>query len=151
MTDELNFDSLEAISLPVSISGKIYKLVEASGEAIVRYNNIATGAAVLRDGKAVGIKGIADVEPQLVSDCLLYDDKVFEHLNGKNVPIEVVKKFPGRIMQKLFKKAKEISEIDRPVTAKEIRKQIEKLQEQLDELLKDEDELGNDSESTTDG
>ena len=71
-------------------------------------------------------------------------------MNGKNVPESVVRSWPGRIMNPLFKKAKEISEMDTPSTAEEIKNQIDKLQEQHTKMLEDKDSLGNDSDSMED-
>lgn len=103
--NELHFESLDLIRVPVTIGDKHYVLQEASGEATAKYRNALLESTKLGpDGKAVSVKGLADVEMLLISLCL-------EDGQGKQVPVSVLKTWPNRILKTLFDKAKEISEL----------------------------------------
>jgi hypothetical protein len=107
-----DFDSLKPNEVTgIKVGGREYVLREASEGAAVAYREASAGSAVWQDGKVVGFKGTAGVEPLLVSLCL------FEvaaggkrHQKERRVPLEEVKAFtPGSIVKRLFAKAKEIS------------------------------------------
>ncbi len=101
---ELKFD-LSVIEIPVNIENKKYILREASGAAACSYRNAMIECTQLGpDGKPTKLKGIANVEPLLVSLCL-FDDK------NKRVPVATIQSWPSRIQKTLFDKAKEISEL----------------------------------------
>ncbi len=106
MKDELNFDDLTLIELPVSVKGVKYVLREASGDAAVRYRNkLLDGTTLGPEGNVVKVIGMANVEPFLVSLCL-FDEK------GRPVKCELIRSWPARIQKALFEKVKEISELD---------------------------------------
>lgn len=122
---DLDFSDIDPIQLVVKIGEFKYILREASADAAVKYRNIAIGASRFEEGKIVSISGAADAEPLLVSCCLFLlkpDEKgttvIME--DGKPVkyseypvPVSTVRTWSNRIVGPLYKKVKEISELDR--------------------------------------
>lgn len=105
MSDDLVFSG-ELTEVPVMISGKSYTLKEASGEAACIYRNTMLKCTRLGvDGKPSSVDGLADIEPLLVSLCL-FDS------SGNQVPVKTVRSWPSKVVNRLYTKAKEISELD---------------------------------------
>ena len=96
----------------VKIRGEDYVLREADAFAAIRFRNAAVAGMRMKDGKVVGVEGIANLESLLLSMCLF---KV-EQKNGERVLAKVtegfVLKLPSRISKQLFEQAKKISELD---------------------------------------
>jgi hypothetical protein len=106
MSDGLNFDDLTPVEIPVTISGKSYFLLEATGDASCKYRNAQLAATQLGpDGKPIGIRGMADVDPLLVSLCLVDE-------NRKPVSVATIRAWPARVLEALAKKVKSISGMD---------------------------------------
>ena len=121
---DLVFDDLEPVEVSVSIGGNPYILREASGGAACQYRNALIECTKLGPGGIpTALKGIASVEPLLVSLCL-FDDK------NKRVPVAAIEKWPARIQKALFERAKIISELGED---------------------EEEETVGNGSSDTTDG
>lgn len=120
----------------VTISGKRYHLLEATVDAATRYRNLAIKSARMTDGKITGVEGIADAEPNLISNCL------FElNAEGKRVGTvseRIIRGWANHIQKLLFDRIKSISDglVDKP-SAKELKKQIKQLQDQLKDLEED--------------
>ncbi|MCK9568739.1 hypothetical protein M0R72_07350 [Candidatus Pacearchaeota archaeon] len=130
MSEELNFDDLTTIVIPVKYQGKSYTLREADEAAACQYEGAKSECLKLANGEFSGVdhKSMAATEPLLVSLCL-FDEA------SNNVPVEVVRSWPSRMVKKLFEKAKEISEID--VQDEEtVVKQVELLTKQLNKMRK---------------
>ena len=88
--------------------GKEYTLREPDGDAAAQYQNmLMASASMSSDGKVQRITGMADSEPVLVSAC------VFQGNTEKNVLLIHVKKWPSRLVDDLFEKAKEYGEKDK--------------------------------------
>ena len=134
MTDfnpqDFNFDEqIELNEIPVKWGGEEYILREASGDAAAKYQNaLMASASVKEDGSITSLRGLADAEMLLVHLCIWKGDK--------NVPLIEVKKWPSRIVSKLYETAKEISEIDRDDSLET----LEKKRERLDKLIKEKKE-----------
>ena len=135
-------DDLTPQTEPVKLSGKDYSLREASGDAATKFANARLNCIKLGpDGKPQTVRGIADVEPLLVSLCL-FDE------TGKNVPEATVRSWPARVQKVLFERAKEMSHLDDLETEAAIVAQITALQKRLEEMRESKN-VG--SESTADG
>lgn len=113
------FESVTLIEIPVKLGdGNEYLLQEASGEAATMYANMLSGAAVFNDqGKPVGIKGVANIEPVLVSMCLV---QVIRDADGaikskQRVSQKTVASWPAHVQRALFNRIKEISQLDEPL------------------------------------
>lgn len=105
-SDDFTFSTKEEV-FPVNIDGEDYELREASGNAACQYRDLIIGNLTLGDsGKPQKISHIASAEPLLVSLCLF---KVGEK---EHVPQSKVASWPARIQKKLFKKVKEMSDLD---------------------------------------
>lgn len=116
MSNEFDFSDLEIIEIPVTGPDKQkYLLIEADAEGAKRFKNAQSNVYVFNeDGKVVGVKNPADLEPFLVSLCLkTATDK-------KPVGLDVINKWPDRVVSKLFDKAKEISEIGKSKEAESV-------------------------------
>lgn len=144
--EPLDFPSVALRQRPVTIAGKKYMLLEASGDASCRYRNAVFQCTRLGpDGKPVGIGSMADCEPLLVSLCLAeLDPKGNIHRDARGVPLCVhyntIRLWPAYIQSELFKAIKELtpslrdkeddSETEESLTAK-----IEELRAKLDVLV----------------
>ena len=137
--ESLNFDSLELIEVPVTIGDVKYVLREADEGAAKVYHNARLYGAKLDDGKVSGLpEDLAGVPSLVLSRCLFRLNE-----EGKPFPNPVPlrefvgyrernvthKGWPARIVKPLFKRLKEISELDDDET-------LESLQEQQDEINK---------------
>lgn len=138
MHEPIVFDDITPIEIPVQIAGQSYVLREASGDAVVRYENHRIRCTRFVDGKFAGIDGpINDGEPQLVADCLY---RVSTSPDGKRVlskvEEKVVRSWPARIQRFLFSKVKEISRIDQledEETIEGMRRRLAELEARRDE------------------
>lgn len=126
MTQALEFNINEN-SIPVTIDGVSYTLVEASGESVIAYRDKMIKATKPGpDGKPTRIEGITELEPFFVSCCLRDSE-------GVRVPENKIKSWPYRVQKTLFDKASAISGLkDSGSTEEEIEKQIENLQTELE-------------------
>lgn len=102
--DPFDYSAFSFTEIPVKVGSSSYTLKEASGKVARQHRNRQTECLILKDGKAVGVKNIADLDVLLLTGCL------FDH-KGNNVPQSVLDTWPGKIISGLAKKAKEISEL----------------------------------------
>ncbi len=136
-TNEMNFDDITPVEIPVSIAGEKYVLCEATGEAGRQFNNARTrGIKFGVEGKPNSIEGVANVEPLLVSLCLF---KILAEGMRKPVSVSVISAWPYRVMKRLFDKAKEISDLE------EKEEDLEELQKQRAEIDKKIADIGEDA------
>ena len=124
MNSELDFSTVEIKEVPVvSPDGKHYTLREASGKTAKDHRNgllASTQFAQNDDGsyKAIGLSETASLESKFVAGCLWNE-------SGKNPSYITVEGWPDRVQRKLYRKAKEISEVlERDVTASYLRKAL---------------------------
>lgn len=124
--DEMVFDDVALREVPVKVGGKPYVLKEASAEAVRKYRNAQLRATrVDKDGRPVGLGDMADVELLLVNQCLF-------DASGRQVALQVLSSWPGRIVKALFQRAQDISELrERDDTEEALTKQLEETQERL--------------------
>lgn len=134
-------------------------LHEALEDEAVKYNNARAKAARMMDGKVVGVDGVADIEPFLVSLCLYKsrDDGSFPYLpNGTDpdpkyrVPLPWVRKLQARVVARLFARVKTISDLDDD-TEESLTRQLKDIQERLSVLRsRNGNPVGNESDSSAD-
>ncbi len=136
--EEINFDSLEPIEIPVNAGGHKYILREASGAAAVAYKNAAAKTAIMADGKIVGVDKVGEIEPMMVALCLCETDQVTGRvrLDRQNNPITVhnaqIRSWKASVVKKLFDKIKEISpDLDDKPTKEGFKRQIDLLVRQM--------------------
>lgn len=109
MTSQLNFADVSLAEEHIPIGGKEYVLREASGGAATKYRNAVLACTILGvGGRAQTVKGMASVEPLLVSLCL------FEVLEKGERPVKlsVIEGWPARVQEALFERAKRISNLE---------------------------------------
>lgn len=136
VADEMLFNDIEIISVPIQIKGIKYKLVEASAEVAAKYRNKAMSGTTFSDGRPTGVSGLGDLQILLVSLCLyqVTVKGVEEALSP--VSEEFVKKLPDRILKPIFERAKLISELNEggDETIADLEKQISDLTKKLEQL-----------------
>jgi hypothetical protein len=121
--DDLNFDTLTPVELPVMVQGKSYILKEASGKAATIYRNALLASMTLGpDGKPTSLRGMASVEPLLVSHCLYTtkSDGNGELKADKLVTQATIESWPSRIQKTLFAKIKEVSMLQEEASEREL-------------------------------
>lgn len=130
--DPMAFDDPDPKHVTVTIGKESYKLFEASADAAVRFRNSAARAAVLKDGKVVGVNGVADSEVVLVGNCLFHVNS--DGSSGPPVSEHKIRGWKVSVLKRLFDRVKEISDglVD-PATPEALREQIAELQRQLAE------------------
>jgi hypothetical protein len=137
MSDELNFDDLSLIEVPVTIAGKKYVLREADEDTAAAYRNAAIAGARIEDGQLTEMpSNLAGVQSLLVSRCL-FPCAESGSPSSKPVPREVVGSWPSRIVKPLFERAKEISELDEDETLEGLVEQQAKLGKRIAKMRKE--------------
>lgn len=103
----INFDEeLGSGVVPFTYKGEKYELREATGLAAKRYTNEKSSRLTFGpNGKFQSARDLGDLEPLLVALCC-FDS------NDQQVPLNVVDGWPSRMVNRLFKEAKRISDID---------------------------------------
>lgn len=129
---ELHFDDPIPKEVPVTIGSKKYVLCEATVEASKEFRNAGFAAARMVDGKIVGLNGLANAEPVLVSRCLyeLYDSD--GETKRRPVAMAEINRWPDRISSKLFDAIKMMS----PALVEESAEALQKRRDAIDEKLK---------------
>lgn len=124
--EPINFDEMDLApkEVPITFQGKNYILIEASEEAAVKYRNASMKAMRMEDGKLVRIEGIADVEPLLVSLCLVTAE------GRAPISEKVIRGWPARVVKQLFDRCMEMNPDirEKPPTKESLDDQIQKLQ-----------------------
>lgn len=100
-TDEMVFDDLAPIEVPITIGKKKYVLREALADACIKYRNaISKGSTHDRDSGKVIVGEIANAEPIVVAACLF---QVFDpNKPPRPVLMSEVLGFKGEVLKKLF-------------------------------------------------
>lgn len=124
-----DFGSLSLIEVPIkNLFGNDYVLREAGEDAAVRFQNAATKAAKMSDGKVIGVDGAANAEPLLVGLCLWRKDDQGRYTI--QVGEAQVRGWPHRVVKPLYAKAKEISHLE-DNSEEGLQKQIDSLTDRL--------------------
>lgn len=109
---DLNFESLDPISVPVALGGKQYIIKELMGGDAATYRDAMLEATdiTFKDGKVspARLRGMSK------TDMLLLSLTLFEAGTNQRVPMEVISAWPDRVVRKLVDKAKEVSELNAP-------------------------------------
>ena len=130
----LRLDDLEPISIPFIFKSKNYVLREASEDAAVKYRNaVQRSLRTNQEGNVVGIDGMADAEPLLVSLCVFEVNPAGSKAPEGPVSLSWVRSLPSRFAKRLFAKARDISELSED-TEETLEKQINLLQRRLARL-----------------
>jgi hypothetical protein len=138
LTQEMVFEDLEPIRVPVRIAGKSYFLQEPTADAVLKFRGATTRGARMIDGRVeVPIDGVREAEPLLVSLCLCETDKegkvrLDTGQNPVTVPIQKVRMWPHKVVSKLFDRCVEMCPDLVPQATKEaLEKQLRDVQEKL--------------------
>ena len=113
--DRMTFD--QPVTVPVEYGGESYELREADGATALAYKNAQTRGAKVADGKITAdLTGLAESQYVLVGGCL--------HKGGKPVGTNAAKAFPNRMVEALYKAAREISGLEDAKTEPELMKAV---------------------------
>jgi len=110
VTDAMVFESLELIQVAVNIGEEKYVLQEASEEVATAYQIAMMRGMQVVDGKVRGtLAGLADAQSLLLSRCILQYG-----VDGMLYAVErnLIRRWPSRIVKRLFERLTKISEID---------------------------------------
>jgi hypothetical protein len=140
----INFGNLTRIEVNIeNLEGKNYVLREATGAAAAQYkNDVLKKSKFGPDGKPQAFDGVADVEPLLVSLCL-FELKSDGTAMDSPVPVNVIKRWPARVVAQLFSEAKRISGMEDDDTLPGLEKQLEDLQQKIQERQAAEEQAKN--------
>lgn len=101
--DEMRFDDLTPIEIPVSIGAAKYVLREASEAAVTTYRDTAAKCVTVDGDESKTITGsITGANAVLVSECLF-------DVDNRRVAVDVVRTWPARVVKALFEKAYELA------------------------------------------
>lgn len=125
------FEDLALIEVPVTVGSQQYILREANGDAACKFQNARVARYEYNEeGKLVKLRDTADLEPILVSLCLFMQD-------GTTPVSEVtIRSWPGKIQNKLYDRAKEISGLNETEDLATMEKQLANLQKRVDKMRK---------------
>lgn len=154
LSQEMNFDDLQPIEVPIKFRNRSFGLREASGDTAVKYRNAMLESTKLGpDGKPTSVKGMANIEPLLVSMCLIeYIADKEGKVRERPVNEATIRAWPNRILKPLYDKAREISALkEDDETEDALIKQISELQKKLDIVRKANGGSSVDSESEKSG
>lgn len=106
MLEQLQLDPLPR-EVGVTMGSQRYVLRETTMAAAIAYRKAV--AEMLSDGNGKPSSNFSELEPYLVSLCLF---SVSDAGVASPVPIELVKTWPSREVGRLFRKARDLSQLD---------------------------------------
>lgn len=134
----MQFESLKLIEIPVTIADKNYILKEAPEDAAADFRNaqiMTMRVNEYSEGNKVSTFGkIIDTEAMLVSSCLFEVIEKDGTRIEKQVPLGVIKKWPHRITNALFKRAEKISKLEKKESKDELNKKKKEIEQKLKQL-----------------
>lgn len=145
----LDFDDAAPHCEPVRVNGKVlYWLHEASEGDAAKFTSARAKTARMVNGKVVGVEGGGEIPSLLVSLCLYRADSNGEMPRLKDgspdvsrrIPQSVILSWKPRMVQRLFERAKTISELGEQETEESLLKQVEEINERLKELRAEKEE-----------
>lgn len=150
LSDPIQINDAEPVSVQVTIGQKRYILREAKEDAARIYRNTLTACGRFGpDGKFAGISGpINDAGSALLAACLfeLYEEKG----EAKERPciISQVRSWPARVVKPLVDRAIAISHLQEKPDRKALQDQLESTQQAIKELDDSEGGLKNSHDAT---
>lgn len=132
MLDELCFDDLTPIEIPVKIKDQSYTLIEATGDVVSKYRTALSRLAKIRDGQAEIVGNVGDTDLLLLSLCL-------KDSGGALVSVDTLRGWKGSVVQKLVAKLKEISLLDQEESEADLQRRLEDTQRRLTALKEGKD------------
>ncbi len=135
MSEEFRFDDLAPVAIPVTFRGKHYVLTEASaGDVLAWRIRQYQHARFDAEGNATerSVQDVFESQTFLVSCCLYLADRpgappldAEDNLDrSKRVPLEMVRAWPDRIIDKLLEKVMAISELNVKETKEALEKRL---------------------------
>ncbi len=126
---DMNFDDLAPQDYTFTYKQKDYELREPPEASVIAYRNAVTKGVKL-DGnqKPTSMPDLMhEAESILLSGCVYEDDDK----DGREVKLDTLRKWPGRIIKKLSEQAKSMAELDKEADPTSLRRRIAALQKQL--------------------
>lgn len=133
MAVDFDFSDLTPQTATVEIGGRSFVLKEATEDQAVKFKNMSAKAAKFKDGDLTGIEGAANVEPYLLSLCMVEIDP-----DGKEKPVleSFVRTLPSRVVSPLFDWVRDASGLGGKDTVESIDKKLAELTKKRAELVK---------------
>lgn len=142
--EPMNFDDISLVEVPVTIAGEEYLLVEATEATVCKFRNATFACTQYTDGKVSSMKGLANVEPLLVSLCLIWKETRIP------VKLKTIESWPNRVVTSLFERAKKISGLNEDESLEKLIEQRDELNEEIEKFKTAEEAAKNLPETTTD-
>lgn len=134
-TSAMVYDDISLVQVKVTVGKKEYVLQEADADTARRYRNMAVSGAKMDDGKVIGVRGIGDLELFLVGECLFEASETQGTPSlGRKVDAKTLQSWKSYIISDIFRRAKEISRLDEPLTLDDALRQREKLDQTIQQL-----------------
>jgi len=128
----LIFSDTEFVEIPVQIGDTKYVLREGSGEVVKKYQSFTIAKARYGSkGTISRLEDMGDSEIYLISLCLFLQGEGGKADLSKPVDMKTIEGFKSTVVATLFDKASEISGLKQLQTPKQIKEEIEKLEELL--------------------
>lgn len=153
MSDLLHFDADDLIphEEEFTIGERSFLLREADEAAVVKWRNVQIKSSRMDGTGKIVIGEVADANPYLVSLCL-FEKKVDKE--GKPflhpVPKEEIKKWPAKVVSKIFDRLMLISDLKAEETEESLTKHIGELSEKLKAVRERKETLKNEQGAGTD-
>jgi hypothetical protein len=131
--DEMIFDDVTLIQIPVRIGSERFILREADEETAIKYRSMILKAARVSDGGkfSLGTDGLALLEPMTVGLCLFKEP----YRDGdQSVGESFVRKLKPKTVSALFDKIKEISHLGETENREGLEKQAALIQARIAEM-----------------
>lgn len=142
----LRFESLDPQVIDVEAGNRVFQLREATAQTACDYQNAVTSCTVYNDkGVRCGVRGLADADLLLVSQCLVELKDGGYHA----VSIDEIKSWPDRVKDALFRRICQMSNINQPDTKEELLEQKAYIEKRLAEIESEEAVKNGSSSSET--
>ncbi len=109
-------DSLSLQSVPVTLAGKKYVLVELTGKQRDDHlTNVSSRMRYTDDGKPQGMKNFTDLQSGLIAQSLHVANE--DGSAGAAVPITTIQAWPARVQEQLAAAVQKLSGLDKDANA----------------------------------
>lgn len=112
LNESFDFDDIQQAVKEVKYEGKVYTLREPMSDAVTKWKNAQMEGMVFENGKPKGARGLASIEPLLISMCL-FDDK------DKPVSLTALSTWSTKVTRKLYAWLLEVGELKDTTTPDE--------------------------------
>lgn len=138
MQEEMVFDRLETITVPITIGKRKFRIQEADADTGIEYDHELDKCRVYdeKTGEQTGWNKAGRVETFLVSKCLV---EIVPGEEGavegyQSIPLDEISRWRHQVVKKIYNKIREISGMIRGETREDLLKRKAEIEERLKEL-----------------